>query len=314
MSAEILPVSVVIPVLNEAATLPALLSALANQTAKPQELFFIDTGSTDGSLDMVNAWWRREQWRDGSLLALSSPGAYPGGARNAGIERATQPWIAFLDAGVTPDRDWLQILIDSAQTAKPAGVFGLTRFTGRDALTTALCALSYGQGAARATLPGSMFRRDVFARIGGFDGTLRAGEDVVWLRKFDQAYPDGRMQCTAGAVYSHFPESLPAAASKWFDYEQHAARAGLHRGMMLAASAGGLLTIAAFAAQPAAGLAICLLYLVARGVVDPIRRSASWSWWADHPVALVLAPLCALVIDSAKLAGQIAGRLKAKHV
>ena len=92
------PVSIVIPVRNEARTLPALLDALASQSVKPAELAVIDTGSTDGSLDMVNAWWRREQWRDGSLLALSSPGAYPGGARNTGIERATQPWIAFLDA------------------------------------------------------------------------------------------------------------------------------------------------------------------------------------------------------------------------
>jgi hypothetical protein len=134
------------------------------------------------------------------------------------------------------------------------------------------------------------------------------------LRKFDQTYRDGRIQSTAGAVYSHFPESLPAAAAKWFEYERHAARAGLHRGMMLAGTIAGLVAIAAFLASPAAGFAICLLYLLARGVLDPIRRSASWSWWAGHPAAIVLAPLCASAIDAAKFAGQVAGRLKGKRV
>ncbi|MGH8616779.1 MAG: glycosyltransferase, partial [Burkholderiales bacterium] len=45
--AECAPVSVVVPYLNEAATLPTLLAALAAQTVRPRTLIFVDAGSTD---------------------------------------------------------------------------------------------------------------------------------------------------------------------------------------------------------------------------------------------------------------------------
>jgi cellulose synthase/poly-beta-1,6-N-acetylglucosamine synthase-like glycosyltransferase len=52
-------VSVVIPVLNGAATLGRQLEALAGQTYdQPWEIVVADNGSTDGTVELVEAWTR----------------------------------------------------------------------------------------------------------------------------------------------------------------------------------------------------------------------------------------------------------------
>lgn len=307
MTGETAPVALVIPLLNEAATLPILLRALSALNLKPAELIFVDAGSRDASVRMINDWWQSAAWQGARLAIVDAPNAYPGAARNAGIEQSSQPWIAFLDAGVTPDSDWLHALVRASQSGQPAGIFGVIRFTGQNALTTALCALSYGQDATRPTLPASMFRRDAFTAVGKFDPALRAGEDLLWLARFHQVYPQRVVENAATAVYFHFPPSLAAAARKWFGYERHTARAGLNNRAAIASLVVLVFVLSAFALSPPAGLAFCLLYLLLRGVVDPVRRSRRWNWWRAYPAGFLLAPLCAVVIDAAKFMGRITG-------
>lgn len=304
------PVSIVIPVLNEAATMPELLQALETLSAKPAELVFVDAGCTDNSISLVNDWWKTQTWPGASLKVASAPGAYPGAARNAGITCSSQPWVAFLDAGIAPDSDWLEALFAHAGDAQIVGVFGMTRFTGRGALTTALCALSYGQDAERQTLPSSMFRRTVFDHAGLFAPALRAGEDILWMNRLRQQYPGRTVVARATTLYFHFPPSLSAAVAKWYGYERHVARAGLNNrvaAVYLAALAG---LCAAFLLNTAAGLALCAAYLFLRGVIDPVRRSRHWYWWHRSPPGFFLAPVCAALIDGAKFAGRLRGCLE----
>ncbi|MGN6359191.1 MAG: glycosyltransferase family 2 protein, partial [Thermomicrobiales bacterium] len=46
-------VSLVITVLNEAASLEPLLASIAAQTCPPAEIIVVDGGSTDGTLDVL---------------------------------------------------------------------------------------------------------------------------------------------------------------------------------------------------------------------------------------------------------------------
>ncbi len=55
-------ITLVVPMLNEARTLPDLLSTLKAQTRRPDELIFVDAGSSDGSADLVRQWWTSEGW------------------------------------------------------------------------------------------------------------------------------------------------------------------------------------------------------------------------------------------------------------
>jgi (heptosyl)LPS beta-1,4-glucosyltransferase len=87
-----LPISVVIPTLNEA---PRIRSAL--ETVQwADEVIVADAGSTDGTADIA---------RSAGARVMTVPGRTIGAQRNAAIETARNPWILALDADemVTPE-------------------------------------------------------------------------------------------------------------------------------------------------------------------------------------------------------------------
>ncbi|MBM3740773.1 MAG: glycosyltransferase [Acidobacteria bacterium] len=50
-------IAVVVPILNEARSLPALLEGIRRQGRRPEEILIVDSGSTDGSAELVREWW-----------------------------------------------------------------------------------------------------------------------------------------------------------------------------------------------------------------------------------------------------------------
>jgi len=87
-----IPISVVIPMLNEA---PRIRSAI--ETVQwADEVIIADAGSTDGTTDIA---------RSSGARVLTVPGRTIGAQRNAAIETARNPWILALDADemVTPE-------------------------------------------------------------------------------------------------------------------------------------------------------------------------------------------------------------------
>jgi glycosyltransferase involved in cell wall biosynthesis len=98
-----IPVSVVIPARNAAATLPGVLAALGDQTAPSEsfEVIVVDDGSTDETAAVAEGSGVARLVRAGGHRTQAS-------ARNLGVAEARGEVIAFLDADCVPDRTWIE--------------------------------------------------------------------------------------------------------------------------------------------------------------------------------------------------------------
>ena len=84
-------ISVVIPTLNRVNTLQRALDSVINQTYKPAEIIVVDNGSSDGTLKFL-----KEQYPKITILTENKIGV--SSARNKGIKKSINQWIALLDS------------------------------------------------------------------------------------------------------------------------------------------------------------------------------------------------------------------------
>jgi GT2 family glycosyltransferase len=105
-------VTVVIPLYNKAAYIQRTLASLVQQTLLPHTILVVNDGSTDDSVAQVEAFIQARarsadlspcERAQPSIRLVHQPNAGPGAARNTGLNLATTPYIAFLDA----DDEWL---------------------------------------------------------------------------------------------------------------------------------------------------------------------------------------------------------------
>lgn len=184
-------ISVVIPVRNEERSVLALLDCLKNQTLAPAEIIIADGGSTDRTVEIV------EGYDPGPLtihLIRGGPG-FPGRGRNLGSARAANEWLAFIDAGVKPSRQWLESLAEVAQGPEnPDVVYGSyepvtnTLFEECAAIAFVPPPVDIGSHSIRTRSTASaIMRRSVWEAVGGFPEDLRSAEDLVFMNRIDAA-------------------------------------------------------------------------------------------------------------------------------
>lgn len=128
------PVSVVIPVRDDAEQLAGCLLALSRQTVQPAEVIVVDNASTDATAAVATAYGAR-------VVREPVVGIAPAAA--AGYDAVRTAVIARLDADSRPPDDWVERMA-AALTPGVAAVTGGGRF---DDLPRAL-----GVAAARAYL------------------------------------------------------------------------------------------------------------------------------------------------------------------
>lgn len=85
--------SIVLPVYNVDQYLNACLDSIAAQTFKDFECFLVDDGSTDFSGIICGSWAKK----DPRFKVIHQENAGVSAARNAGIDAATAPLLAFID-------------------------------------------------------------------------------------------------------------------------------------------------------------------------------------------------------------------------
>jgi hypothetical protein len=167
--------------------------------------------------------------------------------------------------------------------------------------------LSHGQGSSHAVIPASLFHRRVFDEIGLFPEHLRAAEDLLWSKWLAARYGERDICADALVHYTHFPSNWWQAIRKWELAEHQSLLAGVRSRQQMFALIGLSVVYGALFSGTVAGSVIFGLYLIVRGVLDPIRRSQERVWWGRRPAALVVALGLAPALDLAKFAGVVHG-------
>ncbi len=87
-------ISIIVPIYNVEAYLPACLDSLLRQTLQDIEIICVNDGSPDNSAAIV----RRYMQTDPRILLIEQPNNGLSGARNTGLHHAKGKYIQFLDA------------------------------------------------------------------------------------------------------------------------------------------------------------------------------------------------------------------------
>ena len=179
-----LRVSVVTAVLNRAATLPACLASVGEQTHPDVEHVLVDGGSTDGSVELI-----RNKPRPGAWVSEPDGGLYE--AVNKGIGLATGDVIGVLGADdVYEDATVLARVAERFADPAVDAVYGDLRYVAGDPPRVVRTWVSgpYVPGAFRRGWmpphPTFFARRELFARYGRHDTRLRIAADYELMLRF----------------------------------------------------------------------------------------------------------------------------------
>jgi glycosyltransferase involved in cell wall biosynthesis len=111
-------ISVVVPVFNSAPYLERTIAALEHQDYPRDgyELIFVDNGSDDGGLELIE--------RQAGIRILRAPSRGSYAARNHGVRASRGEVLAFTDADCFPAAGWLRAIESALQTASIEIVLG----------------------------------------------------------------------------------------------------------------------------------------------------------------------------------------------
>ena len=117
-------ISIIVPVYNTEAYLPACVESLLAQTHRDLELIFVDDGSTDGSAAILDAYAAR----DGRVRVIRKENGGVSSARNAGIAAATGDYIGFVDSDDKVEPTYCETLLRAFKDHPEIGVSICNRF------------------------------------------------------------------------------------------------------------------------------------------------------------------------------------------
>lgn len=172
-------VSVVIPYYYSGRSfLAEALASVRSQTATPAEIIVVDDGSSEVGQAHLSSLG------EGVRVVRLERNRGPGVARNAGVEAAAQPYIAFLDS----DDIWLphkletQYALMRAWPELDATYTGVVAFLADGSeLAKVLCGRSLSAAVALSRhemiTPSIMIKRSSFLALGGFDPRFRCTQD-----------------------------------------------------------------------------------------------------------------------------------------
>lgn len=177
-------ISLICTVLNEGRSIHNLLDSIAQQTRPPDEIVFVDGGSTDDTVARLQAFAAQMSM---PVQVIVEPGANISRGRNIAIQAATHPFIASTDAGVRLSPNWLESLLapfqDDPSLKVVCGFFIADPQTAFEVAMGATVLPNLSDINPATFLPSSRsvaFCKESWAAIGGYPEWLDYCEDLIF--------------------------------------------------------------------------------------------------------------------------------------
>jgi len=191
--------TLVVPVYNVAAYLPACLDSIAAQTRQPDEIVAVDDGSTDACPDILATYAARLP----QMRVVRQPNGGLSAARNTGLEHARGDWLAFLDSDdrLAPRHCELALGMALRDDLDIALFNGWLDFEGRSPNQ-----LIYADEPATGVMTGAAWLADRLSRRRFFH--------YVWLHLYRRKFLDGLgLRFTPPWIHEDVPWSTRALAA-----------------------------------------------------------------------------------------------------
>lgn len=180
-------ISIIIPVYNGEKTIQKTINSILEQTFRDIELIIINDGSIDKTLQIV------QEISDPSIRIYTYPNAGVSHARNQGINHAQGEYISFMDADDLWTPDKLELQYQALQNNPQAKIsYSWTDWIDKDDCWLRPAARMSFEGDIYANLliidfmgcgSNPLILKEALLKVGGFDPTLRGGEDWdLWIR------------------------------------------------------------------------------------------------------------------------------------
>lgn len=179
--------AIIIPTLNEEKFIGRLLDSIYFQSVHPKEVCIVDAQSEDHTLDEV----RIRQKKLPQLKYYRIPKFSIARQRNLGVKKTKSSRILFLDADTALiDPDTLEKYFNEAEKKKAnlavAENYPLSSHWKDKAYFQAA---NLGTRVGKFVLPAAVginlyCKRSVFEKLGGFDESIKVGEDIDLVQRF----------------------------------------------------------------------------------------------------------------------------------
>lgn len=305
-------VSLILTLLNEADTLESTLKGIDDQTRAPDQTVIVDGGSTDRTLQILQAWVAERP----SFIVRTKPGANIATGRNEAIGEADGPIIAVTDAGCTPDPHWLEELTKPLERIDVDLAMGFYRPDPQSRFERLICCLNLPDAEEidpTKFMPSSRsvaFKKYVWERTGGYPEWLAVGEDMHF--NFAVLQKGFKRTFVPQAVVSwRLRPDLGSTLRQYFRYAQGDGQAAMYprrHALRFATYAGGLALLGAAVRKPTL-LAVPAVVGAFR-MLPAYQRARRRLSPNEAAIAVVTLPAYEMLIDAAKMAGYLSGRKK----
>ncbi len=172
---DVLSVSVVVPVYNQADLIGRTIAAVCENVYRPQEIIVVNDGSTDNIHESIGQ--ALSSLGSPNVRVLDVPHGGPGLARDAGWRAAQGDVVAFTDADAIPDKEWIGAAIARFASERIGAVEGKVIAAG---VPKAFTHQVKNLGGGRFMTANMFYRRSVIAEVGGFKSRYREDSDLAF--------------------------------------------------------------------------------------------------------------------------------------